>query len=807
MSTKSPLTGDRTNEIKQASFGSVFAAYNLQHEANFLANDRPKSNISFNQSTLDTNTMANAANSASELKPTFNSTPIMGLIDLAMNRNSSKSDKTTCWGKDGLQPINHLVGYTQLSLRIKDAALTKVFSGDMDISKTAYPDTSNSSIREVEILYLQTHVTKLKEARYNQLLSEHSNSTFENLENWTDSGLLVKVPREQFASLSDTQKALLGGATQRAENINAWTCATNDFNFRQPLQIYDAPLTSVTLNEKLDYVSRRGIDKLIIAHAKLPFSSHLAAIVDAEFAPHKLTNRSTDADVLLTKSFYNLSFDAQKESTALISKQQDTLKQVKQMRIDAEAILRNSIKPSLLDEDDLDRIHRFDFKDFLTILLTKQLGQHEIKKNLLEPIVDSFTYEEVRSTTMDLKTFFKSLTHLIGIDILTRIYKATKFLDPTTRFNDFHELLTSIPMSDGEYRRAFNCQASNRSILRTHTEADFKDIFINSVKDSALHDKALELEKKRDTLSLDEIRLAFREAMKDLKDKTADKNEISVLYTEREVRNLSSRLLTLEGGHHARSMEVTPQVPPSDSGGGRSNGGGQQPPRGHRDNRTSYNEAKRGRSQSSDRSQRNWNPPSRDSSRDRTPRDNNRERGYPSEQDSDAGRSYQSQNSRGTRASSGRDSYNPRRQQLGGGRSAPARFPDRGNDRGRSRSRERGNNDQGRQQQDQNRGRSPARDNRGQHQDDRRQARGNSPFPYAARQPTVDPRNPNAQPRGYRPTRGRDYAQASPRRSFHTMNEERRVDRSPARGYNRFDGGGRTARREYPQDNRGTRRN
>ena len=89
MSTKSPLTGDRTNETKQASFGSVFAAYNLQHEANFLANDRPKSNISFNQSTLDTNTMANAANSASELKPTFNSTPIMGLIDLAMNRNSS----------------------------------------------------------------------------------------------------------------------------------------------------------------------------------------------------------------------------------------------------------------------------------------------------------------------------------------------------------------------------------------------------------------------------------------------------------------------------------------------------------------------------------------------------------------------------------------------------------------------------------------------------------------------------------------------------------------------------------------------
>ena len=814
-----------TNGGKQTTFGSIFAACNAQLEHNFLENDKTNSKVSFDSNDLKSSMKTHQANFFQTLHPTFNSTSVQGLIDLASNRNSLKTDKTICWGKDGLQPLNHLVGYTQCSLRVKDAALSKVFSGEMDISKQAYPDTSNQTIREVEILFLQNQVQKLKEARYQELIAEKSDQSFENFEFWSSKDLLQRINRERYAAFNPTQLALLGGVGQRAELVSTWTCDSRDFTFRQPSQIYDAPEDSVTLAEKMDYISRRGIDKTIVTHPKLPYSTVIGDMVAAEFASHKLTNNSSDAAILLTKNFFNLTFDSQKESTTLLAKQQDTQKQVKLMRTDAEALIRNSIKPSLLDDDDHDRLQRFEFKDFLTKVLSKQLGQHEIKKNLMEPIIDSFIYDEVRSTAFDLKSFFKSLTHLIGMDILTRIYKSTKFSVSRTQFRDFHELLSSIPMSDAEYTLNFNSVAADRAIPRTHSAADFKDIFINSVKDSALHDKALELEKKRDTMSLDEIRLALRDTMKDLKDKTADKCESSVIHTEREVRLLSSRLLTLEGGHTARSMNSAL------GGGGSTSGNSQssrQPSRDRQDQRLD-----RARSNSTERSHFSRNPPSRDSSRGRPPSTLTRsefisQRGYPS----DSEYSRQSRASRDSRsASAGRDSNRSRGQQSGGGRPTLPRYQNeakerdtprynRGNEHDRSRSRDRDPAAE-RRNSDQGRGRSPAWNDRNQRQPEPRQTRGNSPFPYRQPNNSTAERNPNAQPRGYRPTRGRDHAQASPRVSFHTQNEDRRRDRDPPpRPYdptrpNRFDGGGRTARRDYPygnsggqqRDNRGARRN
>ena len=819
MSNKTPLIGDASGG-KAATFGSIFAAYNSQVETNFNANDRPQSKISFDSDAPVSSLKQHSAYFFSTDAPTFNSEPVQGLLDLAANRNSSKSDKTTCWGKDGLQPLHHLVGYTQTSLRVKDSGLSKIFSGTMDISKTAYPDTDNSSIRDVEILFIQAQVQKLKDARFKQLLSDRSHPTFENLEFWMNSGYLLAVSREQWDALSNTQRDLLGTANTRAEPVNTWTCNTLEASFREPNRIYNASTDLITLVEKLDYISRRGIDKLIIAHPKLPFSKVLEDIVDAEFRPHQLSRGSTDAQLLTTKAFFNLTFDTQKEATALLAKQHDTEKQIRQMRIDCEALIRSSIKLSLLDDDDLERMSKFDFKNFLVNVLTKQLGQHELKKNMLEPIIDSFKYEDAKGTAFVLKDFFKSLTHLIGMDILLRIYKSTKLSDPRTHFNDFHELLSSIPLSDTDYDLKFNSLAAQHSIPRTHSAADIKDIYINSVKGSALHDKALELEKKRDTLSLDEIRLAFRDAMKDLKDKTEDKNEISVINTEQEVRKLTSRLASLEGGNYtARAAEGSLRNMTSGSGGGRGSGDNSQRPddRG----RSNHPNRDRSRSQGSEHSQHSRNPPSRDSSRGRSPSNLTRsqfvhERGY----SSDSGHSQQSRASRDSRTNASRDSNHSRQQQSGGGRSAPPRYRNEAKEHDRSRSRERTPAGPDRRQ-NQDRGRSPARDQR---QPDQRNARGNSPFPYRQPNNSTAQRNPNAQPRGYTPTRGRDYRQASPRVSFHTQNEDRRIDRDPSpRPYdpyrlNPYDGGGRTARRDNPygnrsgqprdnRDNRGNRRN
>jgi hypothetical protein len=137
-----------TNGGKSTTFGSIFAACNAQLEHNFLEKYKTNAKVSFDNDDLKSSMKTHQANFFQTLQPTFNSTSVQGLIDLASNRNSLKTDKTVCWGKDGLQPLNHLVGYTQCSLCVKDATLSKVFSGEMDISKDAYPDTSNQSIRD-----------------------------------------------------------------------------------------------------------------------------------------------------------------------------------------------------------------------------------------------------------------------------------------------------------------------------------------------------------------------------------------------------------------------------------------------------------------------------------------------------------------------------------------------------------------------------------------------------------------------------------------------------------------------------------
>ena len=783
MSSKTPPPSVTHGE-KPSTFGSIFAACNLQLEANFLANDRPKNNISFENNSLKSSLKQHHANFFETLKPTFMSTPMQGLIDLASDRNNLKTDKTTCWGKEGLLPLNHLVGFTQCSLRVKDAALSKVFSGEMDISKLEYPDTSNDSIRDIEILYLQNQVQKFKEARYLAIVAEKSDPSFENLEFWTSHNLLPRISRERYTALNPTQASLLGGLGQRAELIATWTCATGDFNFRQPAQIYSAPLTSVTLAEKLDYISRRGLDKSIITHADLPFSTVLGVLVDAEFASHKLTRRSTDTQLLLTKSFFNLTFDAQKESSSLLSKQQDTRKQVKQMRADAEELVRTSIKPSLLDDEDNDRLQRFEFKDFLVIVLTKQLGQHEIKKNLMEPIIDSFVYDEVRNTNFDLKSFFKSLTHLIGIDILTRTYKSTKFTDPKTHFRDFQEILSSIPMTEAEYNAEFNCTAANRAIARVHTPADYKDIFINSVKNSALHDKALEIEKKRDTMTLDQIRLAFRDSMKDLKDKTHDKCEDSVIHTEREVRNLTSRLDSLENGHTARSTTGTHPSFPSNSGGAgrRSNRDNDDRSIGSASTRV-MSDRSRSPSAQSHNSQASRGRPNNQSNRG----DNSSRQGSRSDSEH-SGRTQHSRASRG--------SFQERRHsggaQSGGGRSS---------DRDRSRSRDRNTSREPQWDRNPNfpsRSPTPDYDVRQRTEENSRHNRGNSPFPYGIRSNQRERgANRPPHPADYRPTRGR-----IPRTPPGSNNQGQDRGRSPNReaSRERQQGKSSSSSSSYPRD-------
>ena len=784
MSYKTP-SPSVTHGEKPTTFGSIFAACNTQLEAQFLENDRPKTAISFENNSLKSSIKQHQANFFETLKPSFMSTPMQGLIDLASNRNNLKTDKTTCWGKEGLLPLNHLVGFTQCSLRVKDAALSKVFSGDMDISKLEYPDTSNDSIRDIEILYLQNQVQKLKEARYLAIVTEKSEHSFENLEFWTGHNMLPRISRERYSALNPTQVSLLGGLPQRADLVATWTCATGDFNFRQPTQIYSAPLTSVTLEEKLDYISRRGLDKNIITHANLPFSTVLGVIVDAEFATHKLNRRSTDAQIIMTKSFFNLTFDAQKESSSLLSKQQDTQKQVKQLRTDAEALIRISIKSSLLDDDDLDRLQRFEFKDFLVIVLTKQLGQHEIKKNLMEPIIDSFVYDEVRNTNFDLKNFFKSLTHLIGMDILTRTYKSTKFLDHKTHFRDFQEILSSISMTDAEYNAEFNCTAINRSIVRTHTPADYKDIFINSVKDSALHDKALEIEKKRDTMSLDQIRLAFRDSMKDLKDKTHDKCEDSVIHTEREVRNLTSRLDSLENGHTARSTTGThPSFPPNSGGAGRgSDREGDNRSIGSASTRVMSNRS-RSPSAQSHNSQASRGRPNNQSNRG----DNRSRQGSRSDSEH-SGRTQHSHTSR----VSFQERRNSGGAQSGGGRSS---------DRDRSRSRDRSTSREppwDRSSGFPSRSPTPDYDVRQRTEENSRHNRGNSPFPYGIRGNQRERgANRPPHPADYRPTRGR-----IPRTPPGNNNQVQDRGRSPNRETSRNHQQGRSSSSSsssYPRD-------
>ena len=294
------------------------------------------------------------------------------------------------------------------------------------------------------------------------------------------------------------------------------------------------------------------------------------------------------------------------------------------------------------------------------------------------------------------------------MDIITKIYKSTKFSDSKAQFDDFHELLTSVPKSDEEYRLAFNCAAADRKILRTHSSADFKDLFINSVKESALHDKALELEKVRDTMSLEAILDSFREAMKDLKDKTTDKTEISVINTEKEVRNLLSRLDSLEGGHTARSAEGSLHGMGSNSGGGASDSERSRSQSGRDD---------RGRSRSRDRSAGSGRDRAdRGSSYVSRRRDEHSGAGY----HSDGGGSRSSRDSRSSRVS-----FTNSRERGGVQfRSLPNdRRPDDRGSNDRSRSRERSS------QRGSQRPRTPDASRQGQ-QRGRSQTRRDTPTPY-----------------------------------------------------------------------------
>ena len=106
-----------------------------------------------------------------------------GLVRLIKNKGLSKTSKSTVWDK-GSTPLQSLIGYTSVSIKIKDSQLLNIFTGALDISKATYPESGNAEKTNAEIILINDKINSLRNAKLEESIRFRSQPRFENLNFW-----------------------------------------------------------------------------------------------------------------------------------------------------------------------------------------------------------------------------------------------------------------------------------------------------------------------------------------------------------------------------------------------------------------------------------------------------------------------------------------------------------------------------------------------------------------------------------------------------------------------------------------------